>query len=181
MWKIISIRIGEVRMLFRTKKIDLTNRQSEQLKQVISSRTERSDHILRANIILACSEDTSNSKIARALHISRETARKWRCRWLKHQPVLTSLEAETFGVAYKRAVLKILSDEQRPGSPGKFSAEQICQILAVACEQPKDSGLPISHWSLSSLVEEVVKRKIVDSISTSQLAVFLKSRQDKAA
>lgn len=170
-----------MRMRFKTKKIDLTNRQSEQLNQVISSRTARSDHILRANIILSCSEGKSNSKVARELNVSRETVRKWRYRWLKHQPVLTNLEAKTFGVAYKRAVLKTLSDEPRPGTPGKFSAEQICQILSVACEQPKDSRLPISHWSLPSLVQELVKRKIVDSISTSQLAVFLKSGQYKAA
>ena len=56
-----------------------------------------------------------------------------------------------------------------------FTAEQVCQILSVACEWPEDSGLPMSHWSLNSLAHEIIKRNIVESISRSQLAVFLKS------
>lgn len=148
----------------QSKKIYLTDRQSEQLNQVVSSRTERREHILRANIILSCSKGETNSKMTRALGVHRDTVRKWRYRWLEHQSVLTELEVKTFGVSYKRAVLKILSDEQRSGTPGKFSAEQICQILSVPCEQPKDSGISISHWSLPSLVEELIKRKIIDSV-----------------
>ena len=78
-------------------------------------------------------------------------------------------------IDYKRHIETLLSDAPRSGGPTKFSAEQLCQIYAVATEKPEESGLPLSHWSLSSLAEELAKRKIVDSISTSQLSVFLKS------
>jgi hypothetical protein len=74
-----------------------------------------------------------------------------------------------------------LSDKPRPGCPGKFTAEQICQIMNAACETPEESGLPLSHWTLSELASELVRRKIVESISTSQLCVFLKSGRNKAA
>ncbi len=39
-----------------------------------------------------------------------------------------------------------------------YTAEQVYQIISVACERPEDSGLPISHWSLSSFADEVIKR-----------------------
>ena len=47
-----------------------------------------------------------------------------------------------------------------PAPPCTYTAEQVCQIISVACERPEDSGLPISHWSLSSLAYEVIKRGI---------------------
>jgi hypothetical protein len=52
--------------------------------------------------------------------------------------------------------------------------------MNVACETPEESGLPLSHWTLSELASELVRRRIVESISTSQLCVFLKSGGDKA-
>ena len=92
---------------------------------------------------------------------------------------LLLIDKEENGIFYTRKLLEILSDEQRAGAPCKFTAEQICQIMSVACERPEDSGLPISHWSLDSLVDEVIKREIVESISRSRLAVFLKSGRHK--
>jgi putative transposase len=38
-----------------------------------------------------------------------------------------------------------LDDAQRPGGPATFTAEQIVQIVALACEPPEKSGRPISH------------------------------------
>ncbi len=68
----------------------------------------------------------------------------------------------------------MLSDEQRPGGPAKFSLEQIVQIVAVACEQPATSGRPISHWTPTEIAQEVVKRGIVQEISPRSVARFLK-------
>jgi hypothetical protein len=47
-------------------------------------------------------------------------------------------------------------------------------ILALACEPPEKSGLPISHWTAHELADEVVKRGIVVSISTSQVSRYLR-------
>ncbi len=38
-------------------------------------------------------------------------------------------------------------DEPRQGAPVKFTAEQVVQIMALACEAPQVCGLPISQWS----------------------------------
>ena len=72
-----------------------------------------------------------------------------------------------------------LRDEARVGAPCKFTAEQICQIMIASSERPEDIGLPISHWSITSLRDELIKRGIVDDISCSHLAVFLNQGEIK--
>ncbi len=68
----------------------------------------------------------------------------------------------------------LLTDAPRPGAPGKFTPEQVTMILAVACEPPEKSGRPITHWTAHELADEVVKRGIVVSISTSQVSRYLR-------
>jgi len=67
-----------------------------------------------------------------------------------------------------------LADEARSGKPPTFSAEQICQIIAIACEEPALSGRPITEWTPRELADEVSKRQIVSRISASQVWRFLK-------
>ena len=74
----------------------------------------------------------------------------------------------------RRAIEAVLSDGPRPGTPGKFTAEQVTQILAVACEPPAKSGRPITHWTAHELADEVAKRGIVASISPSQVSRYLR-------
>jgi len=38
-----------------------------------------------------------------------------------------------------------IKDELRIGTPVTFSAEQVTQIIALACSEPLASGRPISH------------------------------------
>lgn len=157
----------------------LTSKQSVLLNQLIASRTDRSDHVIRAQIIMMASKGITNRAIAKYLNIHRSTAGKWRHRWLQAQGQLAYMDVEEVGVQYKRLVLSVLSDNERSGAPCKFTPEQLCQILNVACEKPEDVGLPLSHWSLSSLSDELKKRGIVDSISNSQLSLFLNDAEIK--
>ena len=60
------------------------------------------------------------------------------------------------------------------GAPASFTPEQICTIMALACEPPEHSDLPLSHWSQSELAREAVRRGIVDSISHGSVGRFLK-------
>ena len=59
----------------------------------------------------------------------------------------------------------------RPGAPATFSAEQWCQIIALACEPPEASGRPISHWTPRELADEACKRGIVATISKRWLSM----------
>lgn len=166
----------------KASSINLTSTQHEILSKTAESRTSRKDHITRATIVLLCATGLSNVKIAEQVGLKKVAVGRWRRRWNEHREALQEMErSDSKDIDYRRFIESLLSDAARPGTPPKFTEEQLCQILSVASEKPEDSDLPLSHWSLSSLATELQKRGIVESISTSQLCVFLKSGADKAA
>jgi putative transposase len=69
---------------------------------------------------------------------------------------------------------RLLSDAYRSGTPPKFSAEQVVQIIALACEAPLDSERPVSHWTPKEIAAEAMRRGIVKSISVQSVERFLK-------
>jgi len=87
---------------------------------------------------------------------------------------LTVIECVEKPPALRDAIATVLGDLPRAGCGGKFTAEQIAQILAVACEPPEKSGRPVTHWTSRELTDEVVQRGIVPSISVRQVGRFLK-------
>jgi transposase len=86
----------------------------------------------RAQVVLLLAEGLTAPDVARRLETTRTTVRRWRRHWLKRPGC---------------AVHERLQDAPRPGAPTTFSAEQWCQIIALACEPPEASGRPISHWT----------------------------------
>jgi transposase len=67
-----------------------------------------------------------------------------------------------------------LTDAPRPGRPRQISAEQVCQVVALACERPADGERPISQWTGRELAEEVVRRGILPQLSPRHAARLLK-------
>ncbi len=94
--------------------------------------------------------------------------------WAKGWSRLIDLECRETKADLRWAIEVLLTDAPRPGAPGKFTPEQVTMILAVACEPPEKSGRPITHWTAHELADEVVKRGIVVSISTSQVSRYLR-------
>jgi len=165
----------------RKRIIVLSDKQRTLLSEINKAHTSTQAHKQRAQIILLTEQGYTQRKIVSELKITHCTVNYWKTRWYDNHAVALAHDQELSGLAYRRAILQILSDKPRPGCPGKFSAEQICQIMNVACETPEESGLPLSHWTLTELAAELVRRNIVESISTSQLCVFLKSGGHKTA
>jgi putative transposase len=100
----------------------------------------------------------------------------WRQRWRALAPQLEQVEVDGGSdKALTALIMAALTDHPRSGTPATFTAEQIVQIVAVACEDPADSGRPISHWTPREVAEEVRKRGIVETISTRSVGRFLKS------
>ena len=88
------------------------------------------------------------------------------------------LTAEAAGATdpdLEKLIISVLTDVTRSGAPPRFSAEQVAGIIALACELPADSGLPVSHWTPSELAREAANRGIVESISPRQVDRFLES------
>lgn len=162
--------------------ITLTARQKEILTEISRSRTFPKSHITRSKIILYAADGMQNKDISPKVCLAREMVGRWRKRWKNAQPMLLEMEnQQEKGFRYKKAIRGILTDNERAGVPPKFTAEQICQILSVACEKPEDSNLPLSHWSRPSLRLEIIRRGIVSDISVSQLGRFLKWGTAQAA
>ena len=119
---------------------------------------------LRARIVLAAADGQNNTQIARTLGIEADTARLWRTRWLALVPLpLAELSAA-----------ERLADAPRPGGPCRITAEQVCGIVAPACEVPGQSGRPISQWTGREVADEAVARGIVGRISPRHVARLLK-------
>ncbi len=57
------------------------------------------------------------------------------------------------------------------------TAEQICAIVALACERPAESDRPVTHWSQQELADEAMKRGIVERISQRSVGRFLKKNR----
>jgi len=54
-------------------------------------------------------------------------------------------------------------------APGFFPPELVVQVKALACELPRQRGLPLSRWSLAELTEEVCQSGLVAHISDTTL------------
>jgi putative transposase len=153
----------------------VSNRQQAILHGLVRRQTSPQRLVYRAKAILAATAGNSNAHIAQQLGLNRNTVRTWRRRWWS--AVENLAEAEAAGATDKVLLARIeavLDDAPRPGTPETFSAEQLTQIIAVACEAPEASGRPVTHWTPRELTQEVIQRGIVERISVRTVGRFLK-------
>ncbi len=129
---------------------------------------------LRARIILLAHQGLQNSQIAELVDVQRHCVGRWRRRWQDSFDAILSIEMNESHAALERAMIDTLRDAHRSGSPGRFSAEQIVQLVSIACENPRDSDRPVEDWTGPELADELQKRSIVDSISVSWVNELLR-------
>jgi transposase len=158
----------------KAAKILITERQQDILRALRKAPTVASQLRQRAALILLAFEGRGNPDIAAEVGLSRRQVGLWRRRWAHAWDQLLPIECVETRAALHRAITELLSDAPRPGAPGKFTPEQVAQIVAVACEPPANSGRPITHWTAHELADEVVKRGIVASISVAQVGRYLR-------
>jgi len=153
-------------------KIIISERQQKLLEEFSKSRTLGNWIVQRATIILLGFTGMWNEAIALQVGLNRIQVGIWRQRWRDAWEALCVWEC-TEPHRLREAVLDVLADAPRPGAPATFTAEQVSQIVALACEPPKLSGRPIDHWTLRELRDEAIQRNIVTAISVSQVGRFL--------
>jgi putative transposase len=144
--------------------VELSPELRQELEALLRRRSLPQHLALRARIILAAADGANNSQIARHLDLDVDTVRLWRQRWLACAPIPRS----------DLSVDERLSDVPRSGRPVQITADQRCQIVALACEAPADADRPISQWTGREIADEVVKRGIVPKISGRHAARLLK-------
>jgi hypothetical protein len=157
--------------------VEVTARQQRLLESLVRAASTPQQLAERCRVVLMSAEGERNLHQAAALGMDRQRVRRWRGRWAAAQARLAAAEEEAANDKDLLAmIVDALTDEARSGGPTKFTPEQVAAIIALACEPPADSGLPVSHWTPPELALEAVKRGIVDSISPRQVDRFLARR-----
>jgi transposase len=112
-------------------------------KRVRGAKTPHRDR-LRAQIVLAAARGHPNARIAAGLGISVDTVRKWRGRFAARG-------------------LDGLRDRPRPGRPRRISAADRAAVVALACQLPAATGVPLAHWTGPELAAELTARELASS------------------
>lgn len=153
-------------MARKAVKVTLSDRQRQVVERLGRSQSEPAVLVERCRIVLMAAQGMSNSAAARRLGVDRQRIRRWRNRWADATPRLG--ECDALGVDEKdleERIRRVLSDKPRSGTPPTFEPEQIAALISLACEEPAESGLPVSHWTPVELATEAIERGIFDSIS----------------
>ncbi len=145
----------------RATAIDLSPEERSDLERLRRSASTPQALARRARMILMADDGAGVGETAEQLGVWRKTVSQWRARWLA-------------GSGSSARAAECLSDAPRSGAPARITAEQICQIVALACEPPSESGRPVTHWSQQELADEAMRRGIVEQISQRSVGRFLK-------
>lgn len=141
-------------------RVKLSADEQAELRRITRKHTSSQSLVQRAKIILMADEGTKRMAIAWELGIAQQNViTTWIKRWLAMQD---------------RPVAERLQDLPRSGAPDTFTPEQLCQIVALACEKPEQYSRPITHWTHRELADEAIKQGIVKSISASYVGQLLK-------
>lgn len=144
--------------------VNLSQAEQDALAQLVNAHRTAQQIALQARIILTTQEGLNNEQVGRKLQVGVDMVRQWRQRWLAGQAIpLSELTVEDR-----------LHDLPRAGKPSAITADQLCQITALACEKPEQSERPISQWSGREIADEIMKRGIVAQISPRHAARLLK-------
>ena len=150
----------------RPVRIELDDETRAALQKVERQYSTSQQLAQRVRIILLADEGKNHTQISQALGISIDMARHWRNRWASFAPIPLS----------EMSVSERLEDAPRSGKPSMISAEQMCRIVALACEAPEQSGRPISQWTGREIADELMGQKIVEHISPRHAQRLLKKK-----
>jgi transposase len=148
----------------KAAQVNVSDEAKRELHSLVNGHKTGQQIAQRARMILLAAMGKSNAEIGCELQVGRLTVKRWRERWVSLEPIaLDELSVE-----------ERLEDLPRPGAPARITAEQRCQMEALACEAPEQYGRPISQWSAREIADELVARHIVETISPRHAQRLLK-------
>lgn len=139
----------------RAVPITLTASERKTLKgQVRGAKTPYRDRV-RAQIVRAAARVRTNERIAAELGVGVDTVRKWRGRFAEHG-------------------LGGLADLPRPGRPRRITEPERAAVVALACQLPAATGVPLARWTGPELAAELTAQGLVNSpVSASSILRIL--------
>jgi len=152
--------------------LPMTDSQQSVLEKMIARHSTGQQMSKRANIILLAAQNHPHSVISGKMGVSVNTVKTWRNRWGDMYDDLCLIMDES---KLEQAIFVLLKDLPRSGTPSKFTATQKNQIVALACDKPRNHGIEMTDWTFEMLALVAQSKGIVDSISKSQVRLFLKN------
>ena len=139
--------------------ITLDSQQRQQLEGMLRKGRWTPRELLRAHILLMADDQkkASNTTIAQALSVGRETVRR-----IRHRFLTEGLEQALF-------------DRPRSGQPKKLTARDEAFVIATACSNPPKGS---DHWTLKLLQKKLKTRKRKE-VSVSPIRRVLLTNQTK--
>jgi transposase len=122
-------------------------------KRARGAKTAHRDR-LRALIVLGAARGRDNARIAVDLQVTVDTVRKWRSRFADR------------GLAG-------LADLPRSGRPRRISELTRAAVVALACQLPAATGVPLSRWTGPELLAEVTRAGPEEKLSVSSVLRIL--------
>ena len=122
-------------------------------KRARGAKTAHRDRV-RAQIVLAAARGRDNAWIAADLRVTVDTVRKWRGRFAGRG-------------------LDGLADLPRSGRPRRISELTRAAVVALACQLPAATGVPLSRWTGPELLAEVTRAGTADELSASSVLRIL--------
>ena len=126
--------------------IVLSPTEKRELERIARRYTSPYYLVMRAKIVLLAAQGLDNKTIGSKLSVPRQIVSKWRKRFFDLR-------------------LHGLEDRARPGRPSVSPPDVVVKIKALACELPRESGLPLSRYSSSEIAAQAIRRGIVAEIS----------------
>lgn len=134
-------------------RLALNEAERQKLQEIIRKGGNKARVITRARILLLSDTGRTDRQVAEALQAGIATVERIRRR------------------AAREGVEVALVDRPRPGSKPLLNARQRVQLVAIACSDPPPGQ---KRWTIRLLMEEVIRQKIVDSISFETVRRVLK-------
>ena len=162
--------------------IHLLPSQRRILEELSRSRTLERRLAERVQIVLGCDDGKTTVAVAASLGVDPQRVARWRRRFSEAAPRLAEWTAEGHDEEdLESAIVDLLGDEERSGCPPKFTALQLTDLIALACQDPKQLGLPVTHWTPRELALCAQQLGIVESISPRHVARFFGGGRSSAA
>ena len=138
--------------------VGLTDEARQLLQQLVESGTRPVRVFRRALILLKSDEGFTDEEIVEHIGCSERMIRRVRKRFC------------TAGLE------RALYDAPRCGTPASFTLRQQQQVIALACSAPPEGRV---RWTLELLCQHAAEQGIVESVSKSEVALWLQAHDLK--